>query len=128
MFVRFRKLSNAGFEPAGGARNPFLSLLVDDINATVATLKERGVEFSGDVKDEPFGKLITILDPDGNEIIFHELKPADLVPQFNPATAQNVAHYLHEPTGRTVGHHQPAGDGKTHLFSPTGFFVATKNA
>ena len=25
-------------EPAGGARNPFLSLLVDDITATVATL------------------------------------------------------------------------------------------
>jgi catechol 2,3-dioxygenase-like lactoylglutathione lyase family enzyme len=53
-------------EQAGGARNPFLSLLVDDINATVATLKERGVEFVGDVKDETFGKLITVKDPDGN--------------------------------------------------------------
>jgi metallothiol transferase len=59
-------------EPAGGARNPFLSLLVDDINATVATLKERGVEFSGDIKDEPFGKLITVNDPDGNQFDLFE--------------------------------------------------------
>ena len=46
--------------------------MVDDINATVATLKERGVEFSGDVKDEPFGKLITVLDPDGNQFDLFE--------------------------------------------------------
>jgi catechol 2,3-dioxygenase-like lactoylglutathione lyase family enzyme len=30
-------------EPAGGARNPFLSLLVDDIAATVATLNSAAI-------------------------------------------------------------------------------------
>ena len=62
-------------EPAGGARNPFLSLLVDDINGTVATLKERGVQFNGEIKDEPFGKLITVKDPDGN--LFDLFEPAE---------------------------------------------------
>ena len=62
-------------EPAGGARNPFLSLLVDDLNGTVATLKERGVQFNGDIKDEPFGKLITVNDPDGNQ--FDLFEPAE---------------------------------------------------
>jgi predicted enzyme related to lactoylglutathione lyase len=62
-------------EPAGGARNPFVSLLVDDIEKTVATLKERGVNFTGDVTSESYGKVITVQDPDGNQ--FELFEPAD---------------------------------------------------
>jgi len=62
-------------EPAGGARNPFLSLLVDDLAATVAVLKERGVNFDGDIRTEAYGRLITVTDPDGNQ--FDLFEPAD---------------------------------------------------
>ena len=62
-------------EPAGGARNPFLSLLVDNLAATVATLKERGVNFDGDIRTEAYGRLITVTDPDGNQ--FDLFEPAD---------------------------------------------------
>jgi len=62
-------------ETAGGARNPFVSLLVDDLAATAATLKERGVAFDGDVKTETFGKLLTVTDPDGNQ--FDLFEPSD---------------------------------------------------
>ena len=62
-------------EPAGGARNPFLSLLVDDLAATVTVLKERGVAFEGDIRTETYGRLITVTDPDGNQ--FDLFEPSD---------------------------------------------------
>ena len=62
-------------EPAGGARNPFLSLLVDDLAGTVNVLKERGVNFDGDIRTEAYGRLITVTDPDGNQ--FDLFEPAD---------------------------------------------------
>jgi hypothetical protein len=34
--------------------------------------------------------------------------------------------YVHEATRRTVDYQQPAADGRTHLFAPNGFFVATE--
>jgi predicted enzyme related to lactoylglutathione lyase len=105
-----------------------LAFEVVGIDSALAAVRGANIPLTEELTEFPRCRSFAIADPDGNEIMFHELKPADLVPQFNPATAQKVAHYLHEPTGRTVGHHQPAGDGKTHLFSPTGFFVATKNA
>ena len=62
-------------EPAGGARNPVLSLLVDDLAATVAVLKERGVNFDGDIRTEAYGRFITVIDPDGNQ--FDLFEPSD---------------------------------------------------
>src|SRR3990172_8689666 len=54
-------------EPHGGARNPYVSLAVDDLDATVAELKGRGVEFVGDVVTESVGRMITVKDPDNNQ-------------------------------------------------------------
>lgn len=59
-------------EPAGGGRNPYINLLVDDLGATVSTLKKRGVEFVGDVTAETYGKQITVKDPDGNQFDLFE--------------------------------------------------------
>jgi len=58
--------------------------------------------------------------------MIHQLKSEDEVPTFDPAMAQKITPYLHEPTGRTAGYRQRAPDGRTHLFSPTGFYVATE--
>ena len=62
-------------EPAGGARNPFLSLLVDNLETTVSVLKERGVNFEGEIRTEAYGRLITVTDPDGNQ--FDLFEPSD---------------------------------------------------
>ncbi len=59
-------------QPAGGGRNPYVSMAVDDLNGTVATLRERGVEFVGDVTNESFGRMITVRDPDGNQFELFE--------------------------------------------------------
>ena len=60
-------------EPFGGGRNPFVSLSVDDLDGTVAALRERGVEFVGDVTSQSFGRQITVRDPDGNQFELVEL-------------------------------------------------------
>ena len=102
-----------------------LAFEVVGIDSALAAVRAAGIPLTEGFKEFPRCRSFPVADPDGNEIMIHELKPANHVPQFDRATAQKVEPYLHEPTGRTVGHHQPAGDGETHLFSPTGFFVAT---
>ncbi len=59
-------------EPHGGARNPYVSLAVDDLDATVAELKGRGVDLVGEVVTESFGRMITVKDPDGNQFELFE--------------------------------------------------------
>ena len=60
-------------EPFGGGRNPFVSLSVDDLDDTVAALKQRGVEFVGEIVVQPFGRQITVRDPDGNQFELTEM-------------------------------------------------------
>ncbi len=44
-----------------------LSFFVDDVDATVAELRNRGVVFRGELRDEPWGgRMITVADPDAN--------------------------------------------------------------
>ena len=38
-------------------------------------LKERGVNFDGDIRTEGYGRLITVTDPDGNQ--FDLFEPSD---------------------------------------------------
>jgi predicted enzyme related to lactoylglutathione lyase len=45
---------------------------VDDIDAYAALLKEKNVAFHGEIRQERFGKLLNILDPDGNIINLYE--------------------------------------------------------
>jgi len=62
-------------DEAGGARNPFLSFSAEDLDATVATLRERGVELVGDIVSSDVGRTITVKDPDGNQ--FELFEPGD---------------------------------------------------
>ena len=41
----------------------------------MAVLKERGVNFEGDIRTEAYGRLITVTDPAGNQ--FDLFEPAD---------------------------------------------------
>ena len=49
-----------------------LSLTCDDIEATVAELTARGVEFSGPVTDAGFGRVTSMQIPGGGEITLYE--------------------------------------------------------
>jgi predicted enzyme related to lactoylglutathione lyase len=114
------------FEPSVGKSGATLALEVADIGAALDAVRAAAVPIAEDLAEFPRCRSFTIKDPDGNEIILHELKPADQVPKFDSALATKVAFYLHEATGRTVGYHQPTANNRTHLFAPNGFFVATE--
>lgn len=51
-----------------------LGFFIDNIDAMAAELKDKGVKFHGEPKDEEFGRHATILDPDGYMISLTQLK------------------------------------------------------
>jgi len=116
------------FELPGGKGGAALALEVADIDAAFATVRCAGVPITEELTEFPRCRSFAVKDPDGNEIVLHQLKPADRIPKLDLALAQEVEPYLHEHTGRTVGYQQPDDDGRTHLFAPNGFFVATEKS
>ena len=114
------------FELPGGKGGAALALEVADIDAACAAVRAAKAPLIEDLTEFPRCHSFAVKDPDGNEIILHQLKPADQVPKFDSALAKKVTSYLHEATSRTVGYQQPGADGRTHLFAPNGFFVATE--
>ena len=58
--------------PADGAARHELYLMCDDIEATVSELEAKGVEFSGPVSDEGWGRLTHIKVPGGGELGLYE--------------------------------------------------------
>ena len=55
---------------AGGT----IAFEVDDLSATVADLKARGVAFAAEDIESPVCRMAIVKDPDGNAIILHKLK------------------------------------------------------
>ena len=49
---------------------------VDDLDATVAKLKESGVTFDMEVMDTPVCRMAVVLDPDGSKVMIHKRKGA----------------------------------------------------
>lgn len=49
-----------------------LSLLCDDLDSTVRELREKGIQFRGDVQDRRFGQAITMLLPGNLEVLLYE--------------------------------------------------------
>jgi len=45
---------------------------VDDLDATVASLKARGVQFVQEICATPVCRMAVIADPDGNRVIIHK--------------------------------------------------------
>ena len=62
--------------PGGGQQEPGgwnrIVLYVDDLDATIASLRGAGTRFRNQVEVGPGGKQIQIEDPDGNPIELHE--------------------------------------------------------
>ena len=111
------------FGPSVG-RGAILALEVADIDSAFAAIRAAKVTIMESLTEFPRCRSFVVKDPDGNEIIFHQLKSD--IPKFNASLARKVEAYLHEPTGRTVAYQQPAGEGRVNLFAPNGFFIATE--
>ena len=67
--------------PADGATRHELYLMCDDIHATLAELRGKGVEVAKDVADQGWGLLAAIRLPDGSELPIYEPRhPSPLAP------------------------------------------------
>ena len=58
--------------PADGAARHELYLMCDDIQATLAELRAKGVEVARDVSDQGWGLLASVRLPDGTEFPVYE--------------------------------------------------------
>ncbi|WP_261165421.1 glyoxalase superfamily protein [Microbacterium sp. Marseille-Q6965] len=56
----------------GSMRN--VQVVVDDADAALAYLRERGVEADG-VDEQPWGRFVSFTDPDGNAWVLQQLVP-----------------------------------------------------
>jgi predicted enzyme related to lactoylglutathione lyase len=67
--------------PADGASRHELYLMCDDIHATLADLRSKGVEVAREVSDQGWGLLAAIRLPDGAELAIYEPRhPSPLQP------------------------------------------------
>ena len=70
-----------GIHPIDGAGHHELYLMCDNIDATLAELKGKGVEVAADVSDQGWGLLAAIRLPDGGELAIYEPRhPSPLRP------------------------------------------------
>ena len=60
--------------PAEGAAHHEMYLMCDDIHATVAELKKKGVEFSRDIHEQSWGSSTAIRLPGGSELGLYQPK------------------------------------------------------
>ena len=56
-----------GAKPGPGGWNR-IHLIVDDIDAEVARLRDNGAQFRNDIVDGPGGRQVLVLDPSGNVV------------------------------------------------------------
>ena len=61
-----------GIHPAEHSVRRDISVMCDDIGATIVELKEKGIEFAGEPEDEGFGIGVTMILPGGAEIFLYE--------------------------------------------------------
>ena len=67
-----------GVHPGDSPRHE-LSLMCDDIHATVADLREKGIEIRGEPEAAGFGVQVTMVLPGGVEVILYEPRHATAI-------------------------------------------------
>jgi catechol 2,3-dioxygenase-like lactoylglutathione lyase family enzyme len=73
--------AEVGVHPSEGSTKHELCLMCDDIEATIAELRAKGVAFRGEPSEESFGISTTMLLPGGVEILLYQpthASPLDL--------------------------------------------------
>ena len=61
-----------GVHPSEGATSHQICLMCDDLEATMAELRAKGIEFRGGPDDESFGITTTMLLPGGVELLLYQ--------------------------------------------------------
>jgi predicted enzyme related to lactoylglutathione lyase len=64
-------IEDAPSAAAGGT----IAFEVEDLDALIADLKSKSVTFKGEMIHSPVCRMAVCLDPDGNSILLHQLKP-----------------------------------------------------
>ncbi len=64
-------LTNATGRPPGGGGT--IAMEVSDLDALVADLKAKGVQFQGDLIKGPHCRMANCLDSEGNSLVLHQL-------------------------------------------------------
>ncbi|MBA2662562.1 MAG: VOC family protein [Bradymonadaceae bacterium] len=64
--------ADLGFHPSEGETTHDISFYCEDIHATVAELKEKGVEFLAEVEDQGFGQVTYFAMPGGLKVMLYE--------------------------------------------------------
>lgn len=64
--------SELGVHPSEGSTKHELSLICDDVRATAAELRAKGVEFSGEPVERDYGIVTTMVLPGGVEVDLYE--------------------------------------------------------
>lgn len=73
--------SEIGVHPSDGATTHQICLMCDDLDATMAGLRAKGIEFRGEPQTESFGITTTMLLPGGVELLLYQpthASPLDL--------------------------------------------------
>ncbi|HLY94768.1 MAG TPA: hypothetical protein VKP14_07985 [Gaiellaceae bacterium] len=71
-----------GVHPSEGATTHQVCLMCDDLEATIAELRGKGIDFRGEPEDESFGNTITMLLPGAVEVLLYEPKHASPLEAF----------------------------------------------
>ncbi|HSR23405.1 MAG TPA: VOC family protein, partial [Candidatus Eisenbacteria bacterium] len=74
--------------PIEGAERHELFLMCDDVEATVAELRDRGVGFSTPISDEDFGRLTHLRLPGGGELGLYEPRHASPLAAFGESRGE----------------------------------------
>ena len=73
--------SELGVHPSEDSTKHEICLICDDLAATTAELRAKGIDFRGEPEDQGFGVVTTMLLPGGVEVLLYERKhetPLDL--------------------------------------------------
>jgi hypothetical protein len=70
--------AEVGVHPGDSPRHE-LSLMCDDIHATVADLREKGIELRGEPQAAGFGVQVTMVLPGGVEVMLYEPRHATAI-------------------------------------------------
>ena len=68
--------SEIGVHPSEGSTEHQICLMCDDLPATMAELRAKGIELRGEPRDDGFGITTTMLLPGGVEVLLYEPRHA----------------------------------------------------
>src|SRR5437879_6362328 len=73
-----------GVHPTEAPPHHELYLMCVDLDGVVSRLRERGVEFSGPIEEQRFGRVISLLLPDGQPLALYQPRHPTAVEMADP--------------------------------------------